>query len=477
MTDAHRADKFTFLPQSVWTRLVEVISSLQCKSTVILVVSILTVTATVAGYLLQGSVVLARHRRDEEVTQLASMLSKAAATAIRQQDLDALESLAAKTANGAPLLYVVFLDPDGRRLAAAQHKSVSILSHRAESPAGKLSGGPVVIGTPLYEPARDDVPPLVEITYPISDRAAADSKDGNASTNLVGYVQTGILANAWYRSMASRLDLLIGVGILAAMVAAPLGFLLIRRIVFPLEELTSAMIRFSQGELHIRSHVRRRDEIGRLASAFNLMADQNEQTHERILRLNAQLEERVAERTQQLRELASRESLTGLYNRRHFDEVLRQRLAEASRYDSDSSCVMFDLDDFKQVNDRYGHHVGDEVLIATAATIRDELRAADVAARFGGDEFILLLPHTSAQRARVLVERIVERFNEAIGPRVPDVNIGISAGIASLRNQTVRDSDALIRAADQALYRAKASGTNQVFMESEPELAAVSQTA
>ena len=139
--------------------------------------------------------------------------------------------------------------------------------------------------------------------------------------------------------------------VIAIAAVIPLGFLLIRRIVSPLATVTHAMRRFSEGRLDVRSGVRRSDEIGRLAATFNCMADQHQRTHERIVRLNADLEDRVARRTKQLRELAVREPLTGLFNRRHFNEMLAQRFSEATRYDGDLSCLMLDLDDFKSVND------------------------------------------------------------------------------------------------------------------------------
>jgi diguanylate cyclase (GGDEF)-like protein len=161
-------------------------------------------------------------------------------------------------------------------------------------------------------------------------------------------------------------------------------------------------------------------------------------------------------RTHQLRELASREPLTGLYNRRHFNETLERCLSEALRYDGDLSCVMIDLDHFKSVNDKFGHHAGDEILVLAANTITNQLRSADVAARFGGDEFILLLPQTDADHATVLTERICEQFRRLLAERIPRVETEMSVGIASVRGGQVTDSDALVRLADHALYQAKA---------------------
>jgi len=192
------------------------------------------------------------------------------------------------------------------------------------------------------------------------------------------------------------------------------------------------------------------------------MADQHQQTHERIVRLNAELEERVAYRTHQLRELASREPLTGLYNRRHFNEMLERRFSEAVRYSTDLSCLMIDLDEFKAANDAFGHQLGDELLVLTAGTIMGQLRTADLAARYGGDEFIILLPQTDAERAHVLAERMVERFSRDVAERFPNVRVSMSIGIASLQSLEPKDAESLIRYADRALYDAKKAGKNGI---------------
>jgi len=192
------------------------------------------------------------------------------------------------------------------------------------------------------------------------------------------------------------------------------------------------------------------------------MADLHERNHNQLVALNAELEERVNRRTQQLRELAARDPLTGLYNRRHFNDVLAHRLAEARRYNSPLSCLMLDLDNFKETNDTHGHQVGDELLILTALTISSQLRAADVAARYGGDEFVVLLPQTTPQRACTLTERIAGKLTEGVRNQLPHVKLTLSIGISSLQDADSDDPDDLIRAADRALYTAKAEGKNRI---------------
>jgi len=448
-------------PVGSWSRLADAVMSLQCKATALVVVLTLSVTAAVAAYLLQSGVEVARQQHGEEILSSAALLAKAVSSALANGDREALHRLAEEAATGSPLLYVIIMDADGRLLASAAHRSVRALADLEKETRGRAAvpGLPAVLADENRNSVIMDV--TYPITYPVATRFDSDSAVP-LPKELLGYVRTGMVADSWQQSMASRLDIMIGVGILSLAAAVPFGFLLVRRFVKPLEGLAHAMIGFSDGKLDVRSGVRRRDEIGRLASAFNQMADQHQQTHLRMVRLNAELEERVAYRTQQLRELASRDPLTGLYNRRYFSEVLGRCFAEAVRYGADLSCLMIDLDDFKQANDAYGHQKGDELLQLAAGTIVGQLRTADVAARYGGDEFILLLPQTDADRAHVLGERIITRFTTELSERLPDATVRMSVGISSLHTMGARDGEELIRAADNALYEAKSAGKNRI---------------
>lgn len=445
--------------RSALGRVMDSLLSLQFKATALVVVLTLSVTAAVSGYLLRSSGQLARAQHDEQMVSAAALLAKAASAILAGGDYTELKALAVESANGLPLLYVIFSDAEGRQLAVAEHRSVKVLQRLQRNVSERVP----VPGTPIFHGPSAESPVFLDVTYPINIRGESDDGSGNRIFKLVGYVRTGMVANNWQRSMASKLDLVIGVGILATVFAIPLGFVLVRRIVAPLDGLAGAMLRFSRGKLDVRSPVGRRDEIGRLAATFNIMADQHQQTHERIVRLNSELEERVAFRTRQLRELASREPLTGLYNRRYFNEMLQRQFSEAVRYNTDLSCLMIDLDEFKAANDAFGHQVGDEVLVLCAGTIVGQLRTADLAARYGGDEFIILLPQTDAESARILAERIVERFSRDVGERFPSVRVSMSMGISSLQSLEPKDAETLIRQADRALYDAKKAGKNCII--------------
>ncbi len=418
------------------------------------------VTALASGYLVQSSVHVLRESRDAEMSRLAAMLARLAAEPLAKCDVPALTNMVRDGVSSVPLAYLAVFDANNLPMAEEWHPSTA---PHAETLRQFLKD-PAVLGTPVYRPATGTAPPLLEVSYPIQQRTEAADHLPERTGPLLGYVRAGVIARGWHETLASKLDLLVGVGIIAMVVAIPLGFLVIRRIMSPLADLQDVMWRFSHGDMHVRSRVDRRDEIGRLSRSFNRMADLHQHTHERIVRLNADLEQRVAQRTQQLRELAARESLTGLYNRRYFGDMLERCFAEASRYHHDLSCVMIDLDNFKAANDTCGHHVGDELLIIMAATITSQLRSSDVPARYGGDEFVMLLPQTGADRAYVLAERIMERFTAETAERFPHLGVGMSVGIASLEWADAEDAAALIRAADRSLYQAKSAGKNRIVV-------------
>ena len=174
---------------------------------------------------------------------------------------------------------------------------------------------------------------------------------------------------------------------------------------------------------------------------------------------NTQLERSL----KRVEELAATDPLTGLYNRRHFARVLDQLFAEAQRYDKDLSCVMIDLDSYKKLNDSYGHQVGDELLMLAGKVISANMRRMDVAARYGGDEFVLLLPHAGSDEANGAAARIREEFRTASAVLLKRAQgVTMSMGIGSIRVNHPAHADQLVSLADSALYRAKEAGRDRI---------------
>jgi diguanylate cyclase (GGDEF)-like protein len=165
-----------------------------------------------------------------------------------------------------------------------------------------------------------------------------------------------------------------------------------------------------------------------------------------------------ARRFREARQLADLDALTGLHNRRYFYETLKREVARANRYSRNLALVVFDLDDFKAINDRIGHLAGDAVLAEAAQRVRDVVRSADVACRVGGDEFGVILPESSVTDA----DQLYKRLSQAVSAR-PVGQAGrlhLSAGVTELRPDD--DAVALFERADEALYRAKGSGKGTV---------------
>ncbi len=174
----------------------------------------------------------------------------------------------------------------------------------------------------------------------------------------------------------------------------------------------------------------------------------------------------------QLQELALRDGLTGMLNRRHWEQCLEREFARHARYETPTSLVMFDIDHFKSVNDTYGHQIGDEVIREVARTTLQHARGTDYAGRYGGEEFVVLLPDTDLAGA----DQFAERLRQAIeGLRIDhqdeSLSFTVSLGVACLSGK-MSDHKTLIEHADKALYQSKEAGRNRTTVYSqdkEPE--------
>jgi len=165
----------------------------------------------------------------------------------------------------------------------------------------------------------------------------------------------------------------------------------------------------------------------------------------------------------ELRQQSIVDPLTVVLNRRGLEQALQRELARYRRYGDDVTVVMVDLDHFKQVNDRYGHAAGDDVLVRVAEFLTSQLRQTDVVGRYGGEEFVLLLPHTDIKQAKPKLESICEALglNEYIGPS-SNVRVTASMGVTSVHGRMPVAPADLLAEADEALYAAKAGGRNRV---------------
>ncbi|NMB73501.1 MAG: diguanylate cyclase [Myxococcales bacterium] len=173
----------------------------------------------------------------------------------------------------------------------------------------------------------------------------------------------------------------------------------------------------------------------------------------------------LSEMLERVEVMAVTDSLTELFNRRRLMAIVEKEFSRMRRYHSPLSCLMVDIDYFKGINDRFGHQAGDQVLRQVARVIRDSVREVDTTARWGGEEFVVLLPETTRDQARLPARRILERVHASAIDAIGGETVTVSIGVADCADPVVDSGDKLIVASDMAMYEAKRKGRNRI----EPE--------
>lgn len=242
-------------------------------------------------------------------------------------------------------------------------------------------------------------------------------------------------------------QMILGLGVIAALLAA----LVSRAVTGPLRKMVEAMSLFSKEQVVSALPAARKDEVGLLASSLNDMQN--------IIVANMR---DLNESRQALEHLAQHDCLTGLPNRALFDDRLRQAVSQAQRDKTHMALLFVDLDEFKDINDTCGHHVGDLLLSAAAKRMQGCVRHADTVGRLGGDEFVVLLTHVEEDQDAVRVaEKICNALSQPFDLDGRSLLIGASIGVA-LYPAHGSDELTLSRSADAAMYLAKESGGNRV---------------
>jgi diguanylate cyclase (GGDEF)-like protein len=246
----------------------------------------------------------------------------------------------------------------------------------------------------------------------------------------------------------------------------------------PVSVITESLEQNVDEDGHIRKEIpiRSQDEFGRLASQFNLMREQLNRAHQRLQsRIEAadaqllQTNHALRAQSQELKavnrklvELSITDPLTGLYNRRHFEQVTRCELVNTAQDGKPCSLMILDIDHFKRINDTYGHSIGDEVLRSLARVIRSNIRQDDVPCRIGGEEFVVACRHTDEHEAMQLAERL-RLAAEHADFQLNDVAIPFTVSIGITTKAANSESlDEIFKEADRALYHSKSAGRNRV---------------
>lgn len=206
--------------------------------------------------------------------------------------------------------------------------------------------------------------------------------------------------------------------------------------------------------------VRKGHEV-RYIDAHAVLVPATDSQPARMIGVNRDITERKRNE-QELVRLATTDPLTGSFNRSYLHRVIEQEVNRARRYGDPLSLIMYDLDKFKQVNDTWGHDVGDHVLAHTTGVVRDTIRRTDVLARWGGEEFMVLCPRTSAEEAAVLAGRLLDALRTH--PAEVAGVVTASIGVVTLRDD--EDSDALLKRVDDLMYSAKTTGRNRACTDS-----------
>jgi diguanylate cyclase (GGDEF)-like protein len=251
----------------------------------------------------------------------------------------------------------------------------------------------------------------------------------------------------------------IGLALTFALGAATLLITLLFRqaVLNRIDRLAESVRRVEGGDFGAAPVDRSRDEIGRLSRAFADMA--------RTVGDNTRLlEQRVAERTEKLERLAHVDPLTEVYNRRGFVQAAEQERNRASRHGHMLGLLLIDIDMFKSVNDGYGHHGGDQVLIEVARRLRHQLRNYDVAARWGGDEFVVLLSEAGPERLGAVAQKLAESLSSAPVRLEDGREVEVTASIGACLAGTAEPVDRIVARVDAALYDAKGAGRNRVII-------------
>ena len=344
-----------------------------------------------------------------------------------------------KNSTKSPLGEVLLLDQNGRELLSSRANATKLMS---------LDG--VVLRQLLARPGESmifqgvmhreviglaDTPAVLPVTV-VAERDRADV----------------------YAAWVDLRNLYLALVCTLVLVVTAVAFRMGRSIVTPLQHLINAANSIADGDLDVRLPVTRNDEFGHLTQIFNQMADKLRHSHAEVVATNKAMQQQ----NQLLETLSITDGLTGLYNRSKLDVILKDELARFKRNQRPFAVLMMDIDYFKALNDGHGHIAGDQVIAAVAKILSQSIRSVDYAARYGGDEFIIIMVETTADMALKMAERIrsqVKDMHYSANGQI--VSVTVSIGVVQCQQSDDETPITVFARADSALYEAKRAGRNR----------------
>lgn len=392
------------------------------------------------------------HHTTQQLAPIANLLAAQAAPLISPDQRQRLDQWTAAAAHADVVLALAVFDADGRlaSLHADRAELVNLLATAGAAQNQIVKS--VILPAPAQHLSPADTPAWLALIPIPTDQP------GEHSGHLAALLKSpaGPTVPPWLFSAV--------IVVMAGLVGFATGGWLVRRVAEPLEELVDSW------QLQKTDHLpkwldQRGDAVGRLARLLFSLRRQAQDWHHKAQQLQLTVDQRVAAQTRQIslaqqraELLAQRDPLTDLSSRRFIDEKLPELFDIQHQAGRDLSLIMIDLNDFKQFNDTYGHQLGDQLLRLTGSLLRQSLRQGDIAARYGGDEFLVILPDVSARQASSIANRTAAMFDQqAKTLPTPERRASLSAGVASIRHNRPTNLAQLIRLADQALYQAKQS--------------------
>ena len=322
----------------------------------------------------------------------------------------------------------------------------------------------------LSHPMPDEEVALEEYTDPQGTKVIGTLQLGtDMNWGIVAQIERAEVYAQTVRIQVLTITICVGLLLTMGLTAYFLGLTIVR----PLDRLTDGAAKVSAGDLDVELSVVGHSEVRYLTDVFNTMVARLRKDREELARINVTL----TDKNEELRTLSITDSLTGLYNRRHFMEALIKEIARAGRLTHPLSVMMIDVDHFKKYNDTSSHQAGDALLKKIASLFKESLRTIDSAGRYGGDEFIILLPDVGSTGALEVANRLREKVatETVVSEHEKAPPVSLSIGVAEFPRHG-GTPEALIAGADGALYQAKRSGRNRVVI-ADPDLQSDMKTA